>query len=154
MANHNHHRNAKLRVALLTIFFLAVLALGYVTIWVSLHMAQTPTIRVIIAAIGPVWAILTIFIVADRSSYLQLLNGMNRRRKKENMNWEVSFNDEYMELKNKYPLAIHRHEQHCRHHHIGVDEMIDMALSTSEEEWKEREAFRKAAREERLNREK
>ncbi len=57
---------------------------------------------------------------------------------------------EYMALRQKYPMAIRRFEQHNRHrkHPLKEKEMVQQALAVSEEEWAKREEFRRQAKEE------
>lgn len=140
---------SQINIVLYTLLFGVLLAIGYITVWISLNMAQTPLIRIIIGASGPVWAIISVWYIASQKKYMKNWHAMGRRKKHKHQKLDTQFYPEYLELKEKYPLAIRRHEQHCRHHQIDVDQMVEIAMAVSEAEWQEREAFRRASHDER-----
>ena len=53
-------------------------------------------------------------------------------------------------MREKYPMAVRRFEQHNRHrkHPLKESEMVKQAMQVSEEEWAAREEFRRQAKEE------
>lgn len=151
MATKDSVTKATIKLALLIVCCCLLVGLGYITVWVSLHMQQTPLIRIIIGASGPIWALLSIYFIIFRTNFLKLWQGLRHQHRKNSIDFELQFSDEYMALKEKYPLAIRRHEQHCRHHHIDIDTMINDALEVPEEEWAQREEFRRQAKAEKEN---
>lgn len=149
MADKYNIAKAKRKIIISLIVFAAMLAVGYITVWISLHMAQLLSIRIIIGAAGPLWAIITIWVMWVRMDLTEQIHRVRSDQRRTKRKEEFYSNEEYMELKKKYPMAIHRHEQHCQHHKIRPEEAIEMALHVTEEEWAERERFRREAREER-----
>lgn len=147
--SNNQYDKAKLRLFAYTLLFIAILSFGYITVWVAMNMAQTPLILTIIGASGPVWAIISVWYIASQNNYWKYWKMVFRNRAKQNQQLDAEFFPEYQELKEKYPLAVRRHEQHCRHHGIDVDKMVEQAMNVSEEEWAKREEFRRASHEER-----
>ncbi len=137
------------KVILYTLLFIVLLRIGYITVWVSLNMDQTPLIRFIIGACGPVWAVISVWYIASQKNYLDNWRRVLNEKVHHDQKMDTQFYPEYLELKDRFPLAIRRHEQHCRHHGIDVEEMVSQAMKVSIEEWEEREAFRRASREER-----
>lgn len=149
MGNKNFFQKTSVKIILVTLSFVLMLAIGAIPVWVVLNMDQTLFIRILIGLIGPVWAALTIGYISFRTNYPKLWHRLRHEQKRKKVQEATSQYPEYLLLKEKYPLSIRRHEQHCQHHKIPADEMMESALKVSEEEWSEREAFRREAYEER-----
>ena len=142
------------RIVLLTLLFILLALIGAIPVWIVFHMDQILTIRIIEGVSGPLWAIITIIIIASRSEYFKLWRRWRHEREANMMAETRSIYPEYQKLYEKYPLAISRYEQHWRHHKDEtdaptLDELISAALLIDEEEWGRREEFRKQARQER-----
>lgn len=149
MGKGNLFRKTPVKIILVTLSFVLMLFIGAVPIWVVVNMDQTMFVRILIGLIGPVWAILTIGYISFRTKYTKLWKALRLKHKKGKFTDACLQSPEYMALKKKYPRAIKRHEQHCIHHKIPAERMIQSALKVSEDEWAEREAFRREAYEER-----
>ena len=142
------------RIALLTSLFVLLALIGLIPVWIVLNMAQILIIKIIIGVSGPLWAIITIIIIASRTEYRKLWRRWRHEREATMMADARSLYPEYQKLYKQYPLAISRYEQHWRHHKdeknaMSLDELIEAALLIDEEEWKRREEFRKQSRQER-----
>ena len=147
-------KRTPVKIALLTLFFLLMILIGAIPVWIVFNMAQTLFIRIIIGLSGPIWAIVTITIVASRSEYSKLWHKWRHEREAKQMSQARSLYPEYQRLYQLYPRSIQRYEQHWRHHRKDknaqtLEELIESALEISEEEWAKREEFRRQAREER-----
>ncbi|MBO4599305.1 MAG: hypothetical protein J5641_01060 [Bacteroidales bacterium] len=139
------------KLALITLAFALIIVIGLIPLTVVLVMDQTLFIRILIAAAGIIWAILTLSYVSFKTDYWKMWRQWRHELKHQKMSHEREKYPEYMALREKYPLAIRRYEQHTRHrkHRISEKEMIEQALKVSEEEWAAREEFRRQANEER-----
>lgn len=138
------------KIALITLLCIVILIIGFIPLSIVLVMYQTLIVRALIAAAGIIWAIVTDFVILTRSNYFKLWRQYRHQRKHTRMHQTIALYPEYQALRKKYPLSIRRYEQHIRHHHASMseDEMIEQALSVSEEEWAAREAFRREKKEE------
>lgn len=130
------------KIALITLSYFVLMAIGYILVFVALNMDQTLFIRFLIGGSGVVWAIISIWFVWFKTDYSRLWRELRYRRQYKNIHNIRSINPDYYALYQKYPHSIRRHERHCIHHHISPQEMIEKALRVPEEEWAAREAFR------------
>lgn len=139
------------KIAYLTLFFILMLAIGAVPVWVVFNMDQSLGIRILIGLSGPIWAVVTIAVVASRSEYGKQWKKWRHDREHGIMSQERSIYPEYQRLYELYPLSISSHERHWRHHHEEgtFANMVESALKVSDEEWAKREEFRRQNREER-----
>lgn len=144
-------KKIKWKLAWTSLLFATMLGIGYITVWIAMNMNQTLPILIIIGASGPVWALITIWYICFRMDYFKLWKDLKANREHLKRNEILLQNCEYQELRNKYPLSILRHEQHCEHRKISPERTISLALAVSHEEWAEREEFRRQVREERLS---
>lgn len=132
----------KFRLFFVSILMLMMLPIGCITVWVAVNMGQSPLVRILIGAIGPVWSVLTIlyvlFFTDYRSQWQELLKGVEQRK----FERAIEHFPEYMALRGEFPLSIKKHESYCLKHGIEIEKMVKLALDESHEEWAEREAFR------------
>ena len=144
-------KRTPVKLALATLAILAMLVLGYIPIFIVLHMYQTLTVKIIIASAGVLWAVFSIIWIWMAMDYTKLwkswfseLKGGKMQRMRENY-------PEYMELRRKYPMSISSHERHCMHRkpRVSYKVMIESALKVDEKEWAAREEFRREKRAER-----
>jgi len=143
MAQHHHKKsNLKLKIALITVLYFVLLALGGFMVFIALNMYQTLFVRVLIGASGVIWAVVSVWFVWFRSDYSRMWRKLRYRRQYQDMHNLRTIDPDYYELYQKYPHSIHRHERHCIHHDISPEEMINTALEIPEKEWAAREAFR------------
>jgi biopolymer transport protein ExbB/TolQ len=143
-------KRTPVKIALLTLLFALILVIGFIPLTIVLVMEQTLFIRILIAASGIIWAILTVHFLSFRTEYLKLWRQWRHERRHSKMKHGFEQYPEYMALRQKYPLALRRFEQHNRHrkHPLKEKEMVRQALEVSEDEWAAREAFRREAQEE------
>ena len=144
-------KRTPVKMLLLTLLFALILVVGLIPLTVVLVMDQTLFIRILIAAAGIIWAVLTVNYLSFKTEYLKLWRQWRHERRHSKMKQGFEQYPEYMALKQKYPLAIRRFEQHNRHrkHPLKEKDMVAQALQVSEEEWAAREEFRRQAHEER-----
>lgn len=144
-------KRTPVKIALLTLSFPVTMGLGYILVYIAQNMYQAMYIRVIIGAAGVLWGVITVVWIWLASDYTKLWKSWLNELKGSRMQRARKRYPEYMALREKYPLAIARHERHCMHHKppMSYKEMIEEAISVDEKEWAEREAFRRANREER-----
>jgi len=147
MAQHKKS-NITAKIALITVLYVVMLALGGFMVFIALNMDQTLFIRILIGASGVIWAIVSVWFVWFRTDYSRLWRKRRYRRQYEDMHNLRTLDPDYYELYKKYPHSIHRHERHCIHHDISPEEMISTALQIPEEEWAAREDFRNQSRSE------
>lgn len=147
----NFFSRTPVKILLLTLLFALILAVGLIPLSIVLVMDQTLFIRTLIAASGIIWAILTVNYIAFKSEYWRQWRQWRHERRHSKMKQGFEHYPEYMALKQKYPLAVRRFEQHNRHrkHPLKEREMVKQAMQVSEEEWAAREEFRRQAKEER-----
>ena len=62
-------KRTPVRIALLTLSFIIIGVVGLIPLVIVLFMAQTLFIRILIAASGIIWAIMTIFFISFKSDY-------------------------------------------------------------------------------------
>ncbi|MBQ6068994.1 MAG: hypothetical protein IJK84_05775 [Bacteroidales bacterium] len=138
------------KIALLTVLFGLIIVVGLIPLTIVLVMDQTLFIRILIAAAGIIWAILTVNYVSFKTDYLKMWKQWRREVRHNRMRHSIEQYPEYMALRAKYPMAVRRYEQHNRHreHPLSNKEMVERALAVSEKEWAAREEFRRQAQEE------
>ena len=140
-------KRTPVRIALLTLSFIVIGVVGLIPLVIVLFMAQTLFIRILIAASGIIWAIMTIFFISFKADYATMWKRWRHERRHARMKHGFEKYPEYMALREMYPLSIRRFEQHNRHrrHPLSEKEMVKKALEVSEEEWAAREDFRNEA---------
>lgn len=138
------------KILLLTILFALIIVVGLIPLTIVLAMDQTLFIRILIASAGIVWAILTANYVSFRGEYWKKWRQWRHELRHSKMSRGLERYPEYMALRQRYPLAVGRFEQHNRHrkHPLKESEMVKQAMLVSEEEWAAREEFRRQAKEE------
>lgn len=138
------------KILLLTLLFALIIVIGLIPLVIVLLMDQVLFIRILIAASGIIWAILTVFYISFRSEYWKKWRQWRHELRHTKMKQGFERYPEYMALKEKYPLAVRRYEQHNRHrkHPLKESEMVKQTMQVSEEEWAAREEFRRQAKEE------
>ena len=136
-------RRIPVKIVLITLLCLFMLLLGAIPITVVMVMDQAMVIRVLIGAIGPIWALGSIIFILSKTRYFHLFQLLKHKRKANKMGKTRSRYPEYEALYAKYPLAIGKYERHCRHHNppIKVEQMVRNVLKVNEEEWQAREQF-------------
>ena len=134
--------NPSSKIALITLLYLVLIALGGFMVFIALNIYQLLVIRIIIGASGVVWAVVSIWYVWFRTDYSRLWRKLRYRHQYKDIHNLRTLDPDYYALYQKYPHSIHRHERHCIHHDISPDEMINTALQIPEEEWAAREEFR------------
>ncbi len=151
MNSNSFFNQTPVKILLLTILFIVILVIGLIPLSIVLVMDQTLFIRILIAASGIIWAVLTVGYLLMRTEYFKKWRQWRHERRHLKMKQGFEQFPEYMALKQKYPLAIRRFEQHNRHrkHPLSESEMVAQAMQVSEEEWAAREEFRRQAKEER-----
>ena len=144
-------KRTPVKILLITLAFIVMIVVGYIPIFIVLHMYQTLFIKILIASSGVLWAVFSIIWIWAATDYNKLwkswrseIKGARMQRMRENY-------PEYMELRRKYPAAISHHERHCMHRKpkVSYKVMIESALKVDEKEWAAREEFRRQNREER-----
>ena len=147
----NFFNRTPVKILLLTILFALILVVGFIPLTVVMVMDQTLFIRILIAAAGIIWALLTVNYISFKSEYWRKWKQWRHELRHNKMKQGFEQYPEYMALKQKYPLAVRRFEQHNRHrkHPLKESEMVKQAMQVSEEEWAAREEFRRQAQEER-----
>ncbi len=143
-------KRTPVKIALLTLLFGIIIVIGLIPLTIVLVMDQTLFIRILIAASGIIWAILTVNFISFKTEYWKMWRQWRHERRHARMKHGFERYPEYMALRQKYPMAIRRFEQHNRHrkHPLKEKEMVQQALAVSEEEWAKREEFRRQAKEE------
>ena len=143
-------KRTPVKILLLTLLFALIIVIGFIPLTIVLVMDQTLFIRILIAASGIIWAILTVNFISFKTEYWKQWRKWRHERRHTRMKHGFERYPEYMALRQKYPLALRRFEQHNRHrkHPLKEKEMVKQALAVSEEEWAAREEFRRQAREE------
>lgn len=150
MSKQPFFKRTPVKILLLTLLFVLIIVIGFIPLTIVLVMDQTLFIRILIAASGIIWAILTVNFISFKTEYWKQWRKWRHERRHTRMKHGFERYPEYMELRQKYPLALRRFEQHNRHrkHPLKEKEMVKQALAVSEEEWAAREEFRRQAREE------
>ena len=150
MSKQPFFKRTPVKILLLTLLFALIIVIGFIPLTIVLVMDQTLFIRILIAASGIIWAILTVNFISFKTEYWKKWRQWRHERRHTRMKHGFEQYPEYMELRQKYPLALRRFEQHNRHrkHPLKEKEMVKQALAVSEEEWAAREEFRRQAREE------
>ena len=143
-------KRTPVKIALLTLAFALIFVIGLIPLTIVLAMDQTLFIRILIAASGIIWAILTVSFISFKADYQMLWRQWRHEKRHSRMKHIFEKYPEYMALRKKYPMSIRRYEQHNRHrkHPLSEKEMVRQALEVSDEEWAAREAFRRQAKEE------
>ena len=138
------------KILFLTLLFILIMVIGLIPLTIVLAMDQTLFIRILIAAAGIIWAILTVNYISFRSEYWKKWRQWRHELRHAKMKHGFEHYSEYMALREKYPMAVRRFEQHNRHrkHPLKESEMVKQAMQVSEEEWAAREEFRRQAKEE------
>lgn len=146
-------KRTPVKIALLTLAFVLIFIIGLIPLWIVLHMLQTLFIRILIAASGIIWAVLTVYFIAFKTEYTKLWRQWQHELEYQKRRHDREKYPEYMALREKYPLALRRYEQHNRHrkHPLKEKELVKRALEVSEEEWAAREEFRRQAKKEKEN---
>lgn len=152
MSKQPFFKRTPVKIALLTLLFGIIIVIGLIPLTIVLVMDQTLFIRILIAASGIIWAILTVNFISFKTEYWKMWRQWRHERRHARMKHGFERYPEYMALRQKYPMAIRRFEQHNRHrkHPLKEKEMVQQALAVSEEEWAKREEFRRQAKEEKL----
>jgi hypothetical protein len=150
MSKQPFFKRTPVKIALLTLLFGIIIVIGLIPLTIVLVMDQTLFIRILIAASGIIWAILTVNFISFKTEYWKMWRQWRHERRHARMKHGFERYPEYMALRQKYPMAIRRFEQHNRHrkHPLKEKEMVQQALAVSEEEWAKREEFRRQAKEE------
>ena len=150
MSKQPFFKRTPVKIALLTLLFGIIIVIGLIPLTIVLVMDQTLFIRILIAASGIIWAILTVNFISFKTEYWKMWRQWRHERRHARMKHGFERYPEYMALRQKYPMAIRRFEQHNRHrkHPLKEKEMVQQALEVSEEEWAKREEFRRQAKEE------
>ncbi len=150
MSKQPFFKRTPVKIALLTLLFGIIIVIGLIPLTIVLVMDQTLFIRILIAASGIIWAILTVNFISFKTEYWKMWRQWRHERRHARMKHGFERYPEYMALREKYPMALRRYEQHNRHrkHPLKEKEMVRQALSVSEEEWAAREEFRRQAKEE------
>lgn len=153
MATQHFLKRTPVKILLLTLLFALIIVIGLIPLTIVLVMDQTLFIRILIAAAGIIWAILSVNYISFKTEYWKLWRQWRHELRHSKMKQGFEQYPEYMALKQKYPLAVRRYEQHNRHrkHPLKEKEMVMQALAVSEEEWAAREEFRRQAKEERTH---
>lgn len=151
MGSKKFFKRTSVKIALVTLAIIAMLAIGYIPIYIVLHMYQTIVIKLLIASSGVLWAVFSIIWIWAATDYTKLWKSLLSEKKGERMQIVRENYPEYMELRRKYPMSIASHERHCMHRkpRISYEQMIESALKVDEQEWAAREEFRREKREER-----
>lgn len=151
MKSTSFFKRTPVKIALLTLAFIVIGLLGFLPLWIVQHMYQALAIRVIIAVAGVVWGIGTVVGLWVWTDYNGMWKTWRKEIRKKKMNQGYESNDEYMKLRDKYPISVKHHELHYRKHHphMSSKEIISKALAISDEEWAEREEFHRRNHEER-----
>ncbi len=141
MSEQPFFKRTPVKIALLTLLFILILVIGLIPLVIVLFMDQTLFVRTLIAASGIIWAIMTVIDLISRSDYFRMWRQWRHELRDSKMKHTFEQFPEYMALKQKYPLAIRRFEQHNRHrkHPLKEKEMVAQAMQVSEEEWAKRE---------------
>jgi hypothetical protein len=150
MSKQPFFKRTSVKIALLTLAFAVIMVIGLIPLTIVLVMDQTLFIRILIAAAGIIWAILTVNFISFKSEYWKKWRQWRHERRHKKMKHGFERYPEYLALRQKYPMAIRRFEQHNRHrkHPLKEKELVAQALAVSEEEWAKREEFRRQAKEE------
>ena len=148
MSKQPFFKRTPVKIALLTLLFAIIIVIGFIPLTIVLVMEQTLFIRILIAAAGIIWAILTVNYISFRSEYWKKWRQWRHEVRHDKMKQGIEKYPEYMALRQKYPLALRRYEQHNRHrkHPLKEKEMVKQALAVSEDEWAAREEFRRQAK--------
>ena len=151
MGSKKFFKRTPVKIALVTLAIAAMLVIGYIPIYIVLHMYQTLFIRILIASSGVLWAVFSIIWIWAATDYAKLWKSWISEMKGERMQLARENYPEYMELRRKYPMSISSHERHCMHRkpRISYQQMIESALKVDEKEWAAREEFRREKRAER-----
>ena len=127
----------------LTASFVVIGILGLIPLWIVQYMYQTATIKIIIAVSGAVWALATILWIFFASNYIKLWQKLSKELRGDKMKHTREKYPKYMELMEKYPMSINRHEGHYlkKRPRVPCDEIVAKALRISDAEWAEREEW-------------
>lgn len=145
----NPYSHLRRKIFLITLAFFFLALIGAIPVVIVMFMGQKMVIRVIIAASGVIWGLLSIFYLWFRTDYGGLWRKLVKKQKRSKIDGRISKDPKYMELKTRYPRAIRRHERHYERRQIGLKQMMEAALEIPEEEWAEREKFLQEAHDER-----
>ena len=151
MGKKKFFKRTPVKIALVTLAMVAMLVIGYIPIYIVLNMYQTLVIKLLIASSGVLWAVFSIIWIWAATDYTKMWKSWRSEAKGERMQLMRENYPEYMELRRKYPMSIASHERHCMHRkpRMSYEQMIESALKVDEQEWAEREEFRRQNREER-----
>ena len=124
MSKQPFFKRTPVKILLLTLLFALIIVIGFIPLTIVLVMDQTLFIRILIAASGIIWAILTVNFISFKTEYWKQWRKWRHERRHTRMKHGFERYPEYMELRQKYPLALRRFEQHNRHRKHPLKETV------------------------------
>jgi len=129
-------------IALLVLFAIIAFFGGLLFSWGYRFQKRTWLLRGSYMAIAVFWVVLSIRAICVKVHFGALWRGMmDDIYNKHARRYENTLTQDYRDLNSRYPMAVAEYESHCWHQHPRPTntEIMESALTISEEEWIERE---------------